>query len=377
MSKALMIEGSLAADSKIILLKKIGYLLVPFLMFIPIATIWLMKNTAYPNFFAYFPLLFVFIIVPLFDLFVGKDNFNINEMLDAPVLEKQLYYRILTLLCFPIYLIILYYALVVFTTYNLSLLGKIGWILSVGIFASVFTINASHELMHKTNKIEPFFSGLLLSLVCFSTFKIEHIRGHHVNVSTPLDHSSSRLNQSLYAFLWQALCHNTLAGFELESKRLNKKGLSAWHWHNELIWWTILSVAWFFLSLFMFGVLGGIFFLAQSFMAIVFLEIINYVEHYGLERKLLKNGKYEPVTHHHSWNSSFLFTNLLLFQLQRHSDHHAYPKRRYQILRHFDDSPQLPFGYATMILIALFPPLWFRIMNPQVNSYLQSKKTPS
>lgn len=362
------------ATLRIFSFKKYGYMCVPLLASIPLLSIWLMKNTAYPNLSSFFPLIFVFIIVPVLDILLGKDNVNPNELMEVPILEKQNYYRVLTALCFPLYFSLLILSLHAFTTMPLNGVGKIGWLLSMGIFASVFTINASHELMHKTTKIEPFLSGLLLSLVCFSSFKIEHIRGHHVNVSTPLDHSSARLYQSVYAFLIMALRHNTLAGFELEKKRLNKKGLSAWHWQNELIWWTMLSMFWALCAGYFFGWLGLLFFFGTSLAAVLFLEVINYVEHYGLERKLLKNGKYEAVTHQHSWNSSYLFTNLLLFQLQRHSDHHAYPKRRYQILRHFDDSPQLPFGYATMILIALIPPLWFRIMNPLAVSYMESLK---
>lgn len=375
MTKAVLFRNHAIETSKIFnVVKKYGYLLVLLLSFVPLTTIWLMKNTPFPNAAAYFPFFFIFVVVPILDYVLGKDSYNVDELIDVPKLEKQIYYRALTMLCVPLYFALLVLATQVLHTVELSRVGQLGFIVSIGMFGGMFAINTAHELMHKTTKIEPFLSGVLLSLVCFSGFKIEHIRGHHVNVSTPEDYSSSKFNQSLYNFLWHALRHNTLFAFELEKQRLNKKGLSAWNYRNELIWWHLLSVVWIILTAYFFGTLGVVLFLGQSVVAIVFLEIINYVEHYGLERKRKKSGKYEPVTHVHSWNSNYLLTNLLLFQLQRHSDHHAYPKRRYQILRHHDDSPQLPFGYATMVLIALVPPLWRRIMNPITLKYLGKAK---
>jgi alkane 1-monooxygenase len=352
--------------------KKYGYLIIFLLAALPVFSFWLIKITSFPNLFSYFLLAFVFVVVPILDLLIGKDEFNPDENLEVPNLENDKYYRLLTILCMPIYFFILSFSMWVFVSVELSILGKIGWVTSIGVFGSVFAINAAHELMHKNNKVEQFISGILLSLVCFSSFKIEHIRGHHVYVSTPHDHSSATFNQSLYNFLQKALSYNFVFAFQLEKNRLQKKGLGIFHWQNELLWWYLLSIFWLSCALIAFGILGAIFFLATSFIAVVLLEIINYVEHYGLERKLKKNNKYEPVTHRHSWNSSFLFTNLLLFQLQRHSDHHAYPKRRYQSLRHHDDSPQLPFGYATMVVIALCPPLWRTIMNPRVKEYLKN-----
>ncbi|MDF5936049.1 fatty acid desaturase [Pseudomonas aeruginosa] len=147
------------------------------------------------------------------------------------------------------------------------------------------------------------------------------------------------------------------------------QGLPALHWRNELIWWYAISALFLLGFSLAFGWLGAIFFLGQSVMAFTLLEIVNYVEHYGLHRRRLDNGRYERTTPEHSWNSNFLLTNLFLFHLQRHSDHHAYAKRRYQVLRHYDSSPQLPNGYAGMIVLALFPPLWRAVMDPKVRAY--------
>lgn len=353
--------------------KKYGYLVIFIMALLPVLSFYLMRHTSFPILASYLSLLVVFVLVPLLDILIGQDELNLDEKLEVPKLEQEYFYRFMVLMSLPAFFALLVFGAWAFVSLEMTFFQALGWLLSIGLFGAVFGINSAHELCHKTTKIEPFFSGLLLSLVCYSTFKVEHIRGHHVYVSTPDDRSSAAYNQNLYHFLWRTLSGNFMAAFKLEAHRLRKRGLSAWNFRNELIWWQLLSLTWLILAYAFFGFMGAVFFLAQSFMAITFLEIINYVEHYGLERKKLKNGKYEPVSHKHSWNSSYLLTNLLLFQLQRHSDHHAYPKRRYQVLRHFKDSPQLPFGYATMILLALFPPLWFRCMNKKVENYLGYK----
>lgn len=357
-------------------IKKISYSAIFFLALLPVLSFWLMKNSAYPTASLFLSLIFIFLIVPLLDLAIGVDEVNPAQGRENDDMDNDIFYRVMVMLSLPAFFLLLLFGHWVFVSNELNFWQQAAWILTIGVFGSVFGINSAHELCHKTTKIEPFFSGLLLSLVCYSTFKIEHIRGHHVYVSTPDDKSSARLNQTVYNFLWGTFKGNFISAFRLEKNRLNKKGLSAWHWRNELIWWQATTLLWILLVGLIFGGKGILFFLLQSFVAISFLEVINYVEHYGLERKRLKNGKYEPVTHKHSWNSSFLLTNLLLFQLQRHSDHHANPKIRYQVLRHFHDSPQLPFGYATMILLTLLPPLWFFIMNPRVKKYLGESGQP-
>ena len=245
----------------------------------------------------------------------------------------------------------------------------------MGVVGGVIAINVGHELIHKNTKLEQISGGLLLSLVSYGGFKIEHVYGHHVNVSTPLDASSSRLNQSLYNFLPNAYIHNFLNAWTLQKTRLAKKGLSLLSVQNELIWYYAFSIAIslimgaFFMFLGAEFWMGVAFFFAQSFIAFTLLEIINYIEHYGLHREKMSNGKYERVNIEHSWNSNYFLTNMFLFQLQRHSDHHAYAARRYQVLRHHEESPQLPFGYATMFMIALIPPLWKAVMNPRVKDY--------
>jgi alkane 1-monooxygenase len=173
---------------------------------------------------------------------------------------------------------------------------------------------------------------------------------------------------SIWQFLPQALRRNSINAWALEAERLRKAGLPVVSPHNEML---VMTLIWLALASTVFaiaGIEGLLFFLAQGILAAATLEVINYVEHYGLERRRTDAG-YERTTHLHSWNSSYALSNAMLFNLQRHSDHHAYPKRRYGILRHFDDSPQLPAGYPTMFLLALCPPLWRRVMDPRVRAH--------
>ncbi|MEW6463114.1 MAG: alkane 1-monooxygenase [Pseudomonadota bacterium] len=351
-------------------LKKVGYWiwLIPVLG-IPLSYHWSL-GSAHADAWAWLVITVVFGVIPLLDFVVGRDPANPDERDEVPALEAQGYYRLLSLATVPMLLAMLVWSAWIFVSYaGWSWVGQLGWVLSVGTVMGAIGITVSHELIHKDAALEQNAGGLLLAAVCYAGFKVEHVRGHHVHVSTPEDASSSRFGQSLYAFLPHAYKHNFLNAWRLEAERLQRRGLPALHWRNELIWWYAISALLLLGFSLAFGWLGALFFLGQALMAFTLLEIVNYVEHYGLHRRKLDNGRYERTTPHHSWNSNFLLTNLFLFHLQRHSDHHAYAKRRYQVLRHFDDSPQLPNGYAGMIVLALFPPLWRAIMDPKVRAY--------
>lgn len=323
--------------------------------------------------FAFLTPFVVFGVIPVLDHLLGQDPVNPDEE-EVPELSEQYYYRILNLLCVPVYCAVLVYGGHIFLTTSFSVIGQIGWLMSVGTVGGIIAINVGHELIHKESTLEQNAGGLLLSLVFYGGFKVEHVRGHHVNVSTPADASSSRFGQSLYQFLPHAYLHNFINAWKLEKARLERKKLALLSWHNELIWWYGISVAVAVVFFAVTGWMGLLFFLAQSFFAFTLLEIINYVEHYGLHRRRTESGRYERPNIKHSWNSNYLLTNLFLFQLQRHSDHHAYPRRRYQVLRHHEESPQLPSGYATMVVLALVPPLWFKVMDPRVKSYYQGEE---
>ena len=331
---------------------------------------WLSLDSATPSLWAFFLVLAVFGLGPILDALFGRDPANPDEERQTPVLSKQGYYVLLTLATAPVLVASLIWAGHVFATYQAwGWFGKLGWLLSVGTVMGAVGIVVAHELVHKESALEQGAGGLILAAVCYAGFKVEHIRGHHVKVSTPEDASSARFGQSVYQFLPHAYKHNFLNAWTLEAESLRRKGLPALCWQNELIWWYALSGLFLVGFTWALGWLGAVFFLGQAFVAVTLLEIINYVEHYGLHRRKLEDGRYERTNHRHSWNSNFVFTNLVLFHLQRHSDHHAFAKRPYQVLRHYDDSPQMPSGYAGMVVLALIPPLWRAIMDPKVRAY--------
>lgn len=325
------------------------------------------------NFWAWYLYLFIFGLIPVLDKLVGQDPSNPNEEVQVPVMSEEKIYRVFTLLMAVVWFSVLFYSAHLFVTNDYNLLGKIGWIISMGTVGGIIAINLGHELVHKDPKIENWTGGLLLASVCYAGFKVEHVRGHHVHVSTPEDASSAQYNQSLYHFLPRAFYHNFLNAWRLEKEYLERKGLKNISRHNELIWWYSISALLAVTMGVLFGWMGLVFFLGQAFVAAFTLEVINYVEHYGLHRRKDANGRYERTTPAHSWNSNYFLTNILLFHLQRHSDHHAYAKRRYQVLRHYDESPQLPAGYATMYVLAFIPPLWRKVMNPRVEAYYEGE----
>jgi alkane 1-monooxygenase len=335
---------------------------VPALM--PLAA-WIGTRTGAPDLAAAFPLFFLFVLLPLADYALGRDTRNPADEAGIARLEGQRAYAAITLLCVPVQLALVAWSGWWFTHADHSAAGALAWLLSQGVVSGVLGINVAHELIHKRGRLEPWAGGVLLCSVGYFGFKIEHVRGHHVHVSTPLDRSSARFGESVYPFMWSSLAGNLTAAWRLEAVRLRQAGLPWLHWRNEMLWWTALWLGFAGAMAAWLGPVGLVFFLLQGLFAALSLEIINYIEHYGLERRRV-DGRYERTTHHHSWNSSYRLSNLLLFQLQRHSDHHANARRRYQALLHHDDSPQLPGGYSAMFVLALVPPLWRRIIDPRV-----------
>ena len=309
---------------------------------------------------AAFPLLVIFGVLPVVDAVCGIETAN-RDVAD----DRQRYFRALTLLALPVWLAVLAYCAHEFTLLPLGAFGKLAWIVSTGVLGGVLAINPAHELVHKSAALERIAGGLLLTSVGYHGFKIEHVRGHHVNVATPADSSSANFGESVYAFLPRALRDNVRNAWRLEAQRLRHSGRRVWSHENEMLRWTALWLALLAAFALWLGTAGALFFIAQGIAAASTLEIINYVEHYGLARNAVAPGRYERVTHLHSWNAPQRFSNWLLFNLQRHSDHHANARRRYQVLQHHDDSPQLPAGYATMFVLALVPPLWRRVMDPR------------
>ncbi|MEM8594581.1 MAG: alkane 1-monooxygenase [Pseudomonadota bacterium] len=354
--------------------KRYGYIIAPLVIaLMPVAAFYLGDHTQYTTLKIWSTFIFVFGLLPIIDHFVGEDPTNFDDD-TMQSMASDMYYKWITLLILPLYATLLVWGMHALSQLEwLSWFNKLGWMIAIGLFGGALGITTAHELIHKKTKTEQVAGGLLLSLVCYAGFKIEHIYGHHVHVSTPEDASSSRYNQSLYQFLPQAYVRNFNNAWVLQKKRMERRGQNFYSFNNELINYYGLSIALMVMFTVWQGALGLVYFLVTSFVAFTLLEIVNYLEHYGLHREKQDNGRYEKVTPHHSWNSNHLATNLFLFHLQRHSDHHAYPNRRYQVLRNFDDIPQLPSGYAAMIVLAVIPPLWRKVMNPRVEQYYEGR----
>ncbi len=303
-------------------------------------------------------------LIPVLDLIAGLDRSNPPDDVIA-ALEADKYYRWITYLYLPLQYTALVWACWLWSGDSLGLSDKIGLALTVGTVAGI-GINTAHELGHKKEKVERWLAKIALAQSFYGHFYIEHNRGHHVRVATPVDPASSRVGETVYAFLPRTIVGSLQSAWRLEQPRFKRRNQSHWNIRNDVLnAWLMSAVLWsVLLIVFGLGILPYL--LLQAAVGIVLLEIVNYLEHYGMLRRKEHTGRYERVRPSHSWNSNNLATNVLLYHLQRHSDHHANPTRRYQALRDFEEAPVLPTGYAGMIVLALLPPLWFRVMDPRV-----------
>lgn len=315
---------------------------------------------------SFFAFVFVYGLLPALEfIFTGTtENFSTEEESEE---RKDIYYDLLIYSMVPMQYIILGLYLWTISSRHLQWYEYVGITSAMGIACGALGINVAHELGHRTKKYEQWMSKALLLSTLYMHFFIEHNRGHHKNVSTPLDPATSRLNESFYAFWPRTVLGSWLDAWKLERHRLNKQKLNFWNpLHNEMLRYQIIQVLFMALIFAVFGWIGLVGFIASSIIGFTLLEIVNYIEHYGLLRKQLPNGSYEKTRPHHSWNSNHELGRIFLFELTRHSDHHFNPSRKYQVLRHFDNAPQMPTGYMAMIPLALVPPLWFKVMNPLV-----------
>jgi alkane 1-monooxygenase len=312
-------------------------------------------------------LVVAFVILPVFDHLVGINPRN-PSISEEQALKNNPAFTWALLMFLPVQALAVIGGAWCAAHLNLSALEWVGFVLSVGTATGAIGITISHELCHRGNAMQRWTGFGLLSLVCYAHFGIEHVVGHHARVSTPSDPATSRLGEGLYRFLPRTIMGSLASVFAFESLRLTKRRLSPWSLRNRLWWCFLSSIAIAVLLWFFWGGAALGFFLTQSAFAIFLLESVNYIEHYGLRRREIAPGRYEKVGLRHSWNASHRISNIFLFGLQRHSDHHAHPHRPYQILRHHDAVPQMPFGYPTMVMLATIPPLWRRVMDPKVHA---------
>jgi alkane 1-monooxygenase len=333
-------------------------LLVPTL---PLIALGLVEATGSGAFWFIGPVL-LFGVFPLIDLWVGKDARNPPDDLIA-WLEEDRYYRWCTYAFLPIQYATLLLACWLWANGDLSVVESFGLALTVGMVSGV-AINTAHELGHKRVSLERWLSKVALAQSAYGHFFIEHNRGHHVRVATPDDPASSRMGESFYAFLPRTVLGSLRSGWALETERLQQLGSGPWTIRNNVLNAWAMSVLLFGGLAIAFGPVVLPYLLVQAVVGFCLLEVVNYLEHYGLLRAKREDGRYERTRPAHSWNSNNVASNVMLYHLQRHSDHHANPLRRYQALRHDDEAPQLPTGYAGMIVIAAVPPLWRHVMDP-------------
>lgn len=313
--------------------------------------------------------LYAWFLVTILDQITGLNEENADTMTQ----EKDLFwYRLITMIWFPIQVVAIY-GMIWWVTHtdHLGTLEMIVLFFGLGVISGTIGIVYAHELLHQKNRLERWLGDLLLASVLYSHFRTEHLLVHHRHVGTPRDAVSARYNEGFHRFFFRVLFHSPPSAWRAEKQMLARKGLSPFHRSNPFWRYAVLQLAALALAFLIGGWLGLALFVWQAIAAIWQLELTNYVEHYGLTRKYLGDGKYEHVLPRHSWNAAQTASNWLLINLQRHSDHHYKPDRRFPLLQTYgeDEAPQLPLGYPAMGTLAMIPPLWRRRMNPRVRAW--------
>lgn len=309
-----------------------------------------------------------FVLIPILEQFLPKSTLNLSIEAET---QKTLarFFDVLLYLNIPILYGLIAYFFYTLSSRTLASYEIVGMICNVGLIVGTCGINVGHELGHRTNIFEQTLGKILLLPALYMHFFIEHNRGHHKNVATPLDPASARLGESVYAFWVRSVTGGYWNAWKLEAERLKKLGKSSFSWSNEMLRFQVFQVGY----LMAIGLIYGWWMIGYAIAIAVFgflmLECVNYIEHYGLRRELLSNGRYENVSPRHSWNSDHELGRIFLYELTRHSDHHYKATRKYQVLRHFEESPQLPLGYPASIIVSLVPPLWFGVMNRKVQRF--------
>ncbi len=329
----------------------------------PFIAIWLHYTTGNELWFL-LPFLVNYLVAPLLDWLIGEDENNPPEAV-VMQLDRDRYYRWLTYLVVPLHFVTLVGTAIYATSQNLSWWAFVLLAVAAGLTAGL-AINTGHELGHKNSRLEKALAKIVLAVAAYGHFSIEHNRGHHRDVSTPADPASARMGESIYRFALREIPGAFRRAWQIEKERLESRQKPVWHFSNAILQSYAITAAVSLVLLLALGWLVIPFLLVHNLFAYWQLTSANYVEHYGLLRMKDASGRYERCQPHHSWNSNHVLSNLVLFHLERHSDHHANPLRRYQSLRHFDNVPSLPNGYFGMYLLAYCPWLWFRVMDQRL-----------
>ena len=320
------------------------------------------------GFYNFLAVVFTFIFIPILEIIVKKSDEEYteeekkNRLLD-PFFDLLLYFNI------PIVFGIFFFSLdkLIYTS---SISDIIGIILSASIVMATNGINVGHELGHRKSIIARTCSKLLYLPCQYMHFYIEHNFGHHINVATPEDPATARYKQTLYSFWITSVVRTYVSAWQIQFKLLKVSKRNFFSIKNDMVFYTFFQIIFLAFVYYNFGLYLTLLSILMSIISFLFLETINYVQHYGLLRKKEPSGRYERVKPHHSWNSNHTIGRIVLYELTRHSDHHFKSSKKYQVLESLDNCPHLPYGYPTSILLSLIPPIWFNIMNPLVRNHM-------
>jgi alkane 1-monooxygenase len=331
----------------------------------------LLSLTAFkwPDKFAFLPLAFSFILVPLLDLFIrGREDKNITPEQEAAKGRRFLFDAFLYL-CVPLQWGVIVSFLYFINKESNTPVQIAGIVTATGLCTGIIGINVAHELGHRKKSIDRFCSKLLLLSSLYMHFFIEHNKGHHKKVGTAGDPATAKLGESVYAFIGRCIIGSYRSAWQIQLAELRKKEKSFLSFSNQMLIFQVLQALLVLAICAFWSPVAALYFMATALIGILLLEIINYIEHYGLQRREIQPGKFERVAPSHSWSAEHPVGRAILFELTRHADHHYLASRKYQVLRKIDNSPQLPAGYPAMMLLSLMPRLWFRTMNPLAIQY--------
>lgn len=311
------------------------------------------------------PMIFAWVLIPLTELFLKPDEKNMAAAEEAIAKKDRMYDYLLYAFVF-LQFVALFFFLFMLKSNTYSFWDTTGKIFSMGLLCGTFGINIGHELGHRVNKFEQWLAKAALLSSLYMHFFIEHNKGHHKNVATSADPSSSRMNEPVYFFYFRTIIFSYISAWKIANTDMKKQGLSPFNLKNEMLQAHLIQLSFVVVIYLVFGYTIMLYYLMAAVIGILLLETVNYIEHYGLRRKRSSMGQYERAMPWHSWNSNHVIGRVMLFELSRHSDHHFMASKKYQILQHHADAPQLPTGYPGSMILSLIPPLWFYIMNKRI-----------
>lgn len=340
-------------------MKKLKYF---FVFILPLGVYFAFNRDGYSTF---GPVIFSFVLIPLFELFLKPDNKNFDQ--ETMVLEKESrFYDWILYLAVPVQLLMLFSFLYVIELTPINSISFVGKVFSMGLLCGVLGINIGHELGHRSSRMEQFLGEILLLTSLNTHFLPYHNEGHHREVATPDDAATAKKGQTLFSFWFTSHFGSYFKAWKIENNRMKKKGKPVWSLHNKMIVYSLANLTLLMGIYFYFDLKVLLAFVLAAVIGILLLETVNYIEHYGLLRQKNEKGRYERVKHIHSWNSDHQIGRLMLFNLSRHSDHHYKASKKYQVLESLPESPQMPTGYPGMMMLAFIPPLWFSLMDKKI-----------